>query len=99
MELNGAGGGLSEQLTTHLSIHPKIVYNGGMADDPKIVFQAEVVKVMTMADGSPRITFGAGEKSIRQAAMLMECQAGGIYLEITCKEVPKTEVKGLDRGL
>lgn len=64
-----------------------------------IVFHAEVIKVMTMADGSPRFIFGASENAIPQAAMLMECQRAGIYLEITVKEVPKTEVKEEDYGL
>ena len=64
-----------------------------------IIFHAEVVKVMTMADGSPRIIFGASENAIPQAAMLMECQKEGIYLEITCKKAPNPTKKEEDYGL
>ena len=67
--------------------------------DLEIVFQAEVIKVMTMADGSPRVIFGANENAIPEAAMLMECQKQGIYLEITCKKAPKTLAKVDNRGL
>ncbi len=80
----------------------KVVYNKRMArkkKDDAIIFQAEVVKVMTMADGSPRVILGASENAIPQAAMLMECQRRGILLEITCKEAPKTTAKVDKRGL
>ena len=75
------------------------MYTRGMAKDPKIVFRAAVSKIQTMADGSLRFVFDAGEKAIPEAAMLMECKRQGIYLEVTVKEAPKTKVKGVDRGL
>ena len=62
-------------------------------------FHAEIKKIQTMADGGLRFIFDTGEKAIKEAAMLMECKRQGIYLEITVKEVPKTEVKEEDYGL
>ena len=56
-----------------------------MSKPAQIVFVAEVVKVQTMADGSPRVTLGLPETAIPQAAMLMQCKVDGIALVFTCK--------------
>ena len=45
-----------------------------------IVFDCEVVRVKTMADGSVRLELGMPEGLIVQAAALMQCQQDGIYL-------------------
>ena len=64
-----------------------------------IVFQAEIKKIQTMADGGIRFIFDTGEGAIKEAAMLMECKRQGVYLEITVKEATKTQVKENKYGL
>ena len=43
--------------------------------DPLAIFDAEIVRVKTMADGSPRFEFGAGEEANRFLSVLAEAQA------------------------
>jgi len=43
--------------------------------DPLAIFDAEIVRVKTMADGSPRFEFGAGEEANRLLSILADMQA------------------------
>ena len=44
--------------------------------DPLAIFEAEIVRVKTMADGSPRFELGAGEDANRFLSVLASVQAG-----------------------
>ena len=44
--------------------------------DPLAMFEAEIVRVKTMADGSPRFELGAGEDANRYLSVLADVQAG-----------------------
>ena len=46
-----------------------------MTPDPLAIFEAGVTKVRTMADGSPRFEFEAGEPAISVMQALAEAQA------------------------
>lgn len=48
----------------------------------KIKFQAEVIKVQTMADGAIRLVLDMSEDSIMQMAQLAECKRWGAVLNI-----------------
>ena len=56
-----------------------------MGDKAAIVFEAQVAKVQTLADGGVRVTLDLPETAITQAAMLMECKREGIELKFTAK--------------
>jgi hypothetical protein len=43
--------------------------------DPLAVFEAEIVRVKTMADGSPRFELGAGEEANALLSVLASMQA------------------------
>lgn len=49
---------------------------------PKIEFEASVNQVRTLADGGLRLVLDLPEDAVRQAAMLMQCKADGIALDI-----------------
>ena len=46
-----------------------------MTPDPIAMFEAEIVRVKTMADGSPRFELGAGEKANEYLTTLANVQA------------------------
>lgn len=50
----------------------------------KIKFQAEVIRVQTMADGALRVVLDMSEDSVMQAAQLIECKRWGAVLDVTC---------------
>jgi len=49
-------------------------------DEPTIEFDFEVVKIQSMADGSPRLVLGLSEADVKVAAMLWECKLDGMVL-------------------
>jgi hypothetical protein len=53
-----------------------------MTPDPIAMFEAGVTRVKTMADGSPRFEFEAGEPAISVMQALAEAQASRKYLMI-----------------
>jgi hypothetical protein len=52
----------------------------------KIVFQATVYKVTTLADGGLSVTLWLPEEAIGAAAMLMECKRNEIPLVVKAEE-------------
>jgi hypothetical protein len=52
------------------------------APDPIATFEGGVVRVKTMADGSPRFEFEAGEDAITQMQRLAEAQANRRFLMV-----------------
>ena len=50
----------------------------------KIEFQAEVIRVQTMADGALRVVLDMSEDCILEAAKLMECKRWGAVLSVAC---------------
>jgi len=50
--------------------------------DPLAVFDAEIVRVKTMADGSPRFELGAGEDANRYLSILASVQAGNRLVKV-----------------
>jgi hypothetical protein len=50
--------------------------------DPLAMFEGGVTRVKTMADGSPRFEFEAGEDAIAQMQALAEAQAAKKYLMV-----------------
>jgi hypothetical protein len=56
-------------------------------DDRVIKFQAQVIKVQSMADGALRITLDLPEDLINIAALLMESKRQGGLLEIAAVAV------------
>ena len=61
-----------------------------------IVFQAEIKKIQTMADGGIRFIFDTGEGAIKEAAMLMECKRQGVYLNVEITEHEKQDFEVLN---
>ena len=56
----------------------------GQSDgNQKIEFQAEVIRVQTMADGALRVVLDMSEDCIMQMAQLAECKRWGAVLNIT----------------
>jgi hypothetical protein len=55
------------------------------SDKTTIVFEAQVAKVQTLADGGIRLVLDLPETAVPQAAMLMQCKADGIALLVTAK--------------
>ena len=53
-----------------------------MTPDPLALFDAEIVRVKTMADGSPRFELGAGEDANRFLSILAEVQANNKLVKI-----------------
>ena len=53
-----------------------------MTPDPIAMFEAEIVRVKTMADGSPRFELGAGEKANVFLSRLAEVQAGNRLVQV-----------------
>ncbi len=51
----------------------------------KIKFQAEVIRVQTMADGAIRVVLDLSEDSIMQMAQLAECKRWGAVLNVVCE--------------
>ena len=59
-----------------------------------IVFQAEVSKIQTLADGGLRFTFDVNEDCACQAVQLMECKRWGQVVEIVVStDVQRNETK------
>ena len=56
--------------------------SGDMAPDPIAMFEGAVTRVKTMADGSPRFEFEAGEDAIRVMQQLAEAQAERRYVVV-----------------
>ena len=46
-----------------------------MTPDPLAIFDAEICRVKTMADGSPRFELGAGEEANQYLSILAQVQA------------------------
>ena len=55
----------------------------------KIRFQAEVIRVQTMADGALRVVLDMSEDSIMQMAQLAECKRWGAVLNVVCEPVSR----------
>ena len=50
--------------------------------EPLAVFDAEIVRVKTMADGSPRFELGAGEDANQYLSVLAGVQAGNRLVKV-----------------
>jgi len=50
--------------------------------DPLAIFEAEIVRVKTMADGSPRFELGAGEDANRFLSVLAGVQAANRLVKV-----------------
>jgi len=50
--------------------------------DPIAMFEGGIIKIRTMADGSPRFEFDAGEEAIGMMQKLAEAQASRRYLYV-----------------
>lgn len=50
--------------------------------DPLAIFDAEIVRVKTMADGSPRFELGAGEDANRFLSVLAGVQASNKLVKV-----------------
>ena len=53
-----------------------------MTPDPLAIFDAEIVRVKTMADGSPRFELGAGEDANRFLSVLAGVQANNKLIKV-----------------
>ena len=53
--------------------------------EQKIEFQAEVIRVQTMADGAIRVVLDMSEENIMQMAQLAECKRWGAVLNVVCE--------------
>jgi hypothetical protein len=53
-----------------------------MTPDPLAMFDAEIVRVKTMADGSPRFELGAGEDANQFLSTLAMVQAGNRLVKV-----------------
>ncbi len=53
-----------------------------MTPDPIAIFDAEIVRVKTMADGSPRFEIGAGEDANQYLSILARVQAGNRLVKV-----------------
>ena len=53
-----------------------------MTPDPLALFEAGVVRIRTMADGSPRFELEAGEPAIDVMQVLARAQANNRYLMV-----------------
>lgn len=52
------------------------------APEPLAMFEAEIVRVKTMADGSPRFELGAGEDANVFLSRLADAQAGNRLVQV-----------------
>ena len=65
--------------------------------DPLAMFEAEIVRVKTMADGSPRFELGAGEYANQFLSILADVQAGHRLVQVVIwdyedwKEIEKNQ--------
>ena len=50
--------------------------------EPLAIFDAEIVRVKTMADGSPRFELGAGEEANQYLSILAQVQAGNRLVKV-----------------
>jgi len=50
--------------------------------DPIAMFEAEIVRVKTMADGSPRFELGAGEDANQYLSILASVQASNRLVKV-----------------
>ena len=50
--------------------------------EPVALFEAEIVRVRTMADGSPRFEFGAGESANEYLSILAKLQANNKSIQV-----------------
>jgi hypothetical protein len=53
-----------------------------MSVEPLAIFDAEIVRVKTMADGSPRFELGAGEGANEYLSVLAGVQANHKYIKV-----------------
>jgi len=53
-----------------------------MTPDPIAIFDGEIVRVKTMADGSPRFEIGAGEDANQYLSILARVQAGNRMVKV-----------------
>ena len=53
-----------------------------MTPDPLAIFDAEIVRLRTMADGSPRFELGAGEDANRFLSVLAGVQASNKLVKV-----------------
>jgi len=53
-----------------------------MTPDPLAIFDGEIVRVKTMADGSPRFEIGAGEDANRFLSILANVQANNKLIKV-----------------
>ena len=53
-----------------------------MTIDPLAIFEAEIVRVKTMADGSPRFELGAGEDANQYLSVFAGVQAGNRLVKV-----------------
>jgi len=53
-----------------------------MTPDPLAMFEAEIVRVKTMADGSPRFELGAGEDANEYLSVLATVQANKRLVQV-----------------
>jgi len=56
-----------------------------MTEVEKIKFQAEVIRVQTMADGAIRVVLDMAEDNIMQMSQLAECKRWGAVLNIVAE--------------
>ena len=57
----------------------------------KIEFQAEVIRVQTMADGAIRVVLDMAEDNIMQMAQLAECKRWGAVLSVVCEPMVRDD--------
>jgi hypothetical protein len=62
-----------------------------MMPDPLAIFDAEIVRVKTMADGSPRFEFGAGEYANDLLSVFAKAQAEHRLMKVICYDLDDWE--------
>jgi len=50
--------------------------------DPLAIFDAEIVRVKTLIDGSPRFEFGAGEDANKYLSVMANVQASNMLVKV-----------------
>ena len=66
--------------------------------DPIAIFEAEIVRVKTMADGSPRFELGAGEDANRFLSVLAGVQAANRLVKVILYDLDDWERFEKDNG-
>lgn len=66
--------------------------------DPLAIFEAEIVRVKTMADGSPRFELGAGEDANRYLSVLAGVQAANRLVKVILYDLDDWERLEKDNG-